>query len=141
VDTSALAKRYVQEPGSGQFEKLFVTRVTEVVVSTLVLPEFGAALARKVRDREIGARSAASALSEFEKDWQGIFLKIPLTAAIAESAAKLVLEHPLRGSDAVHLATAMASKAELFVASDGQLLKASKKEGMQTYNPSAGSYE
>jgi predicted nucleic acid-binding protein len=138
VDTSALAKRYVQEPGSEQLQKLFVAEVAEVVVSTLVLPEFGAALARKVRNREIGAKSAASAMAEFEVDWQEIFVKIPLTEEIAESAAKLILAHPLRGADAVHLASAIAFEAELFVASDGQLLKASKKHGIKTYDPSAG---
>ena len=50
LDTSALAKRYVQEPGSEELEDLFSRGVTEAVVSTLTLPEFGAALERRMWD-------------------------------------------------------------------------------------------
>jgi len=104
-----------------------------------------AALARKVRAGEIGTRSAAAALGESETDWDKIFVKLLLTAELAESAVRLLLEYPLKGADAVHLANAMASEAELFVASpDGRLPKASvKQEWVFTTHredPSAGGH-
>jgi hypothetical protein len=141
LDTSALAKRYVQEPGSQELEDLFLTHVTEVVVSTLALPEFGAALARKVRDREITKKSAGHALKEFERDWEDLFSKIPLTEALAKSAVSLAIRYPLKGADAVHLATAVAAGISLFVASDEKLLKASKEQGFKAYNPAGGSWD
>jgi len=140
LDTSALAKRYVQEPGSEELEDLFSRDVTEAVVSTLALPEFGAALGRKVRDREINRKSASAALEEFDRDWQEGFAKVPLTTEIAECAAELVFKYPLKGGDAVHLATAMASRVELFVTSDRQLLGVCEKAGLKGFDPSAGGW-
>jgi predicted nucleic acid-binding protein len=139
LDTSALAKRYVQEPGSEELEAFFL-RIKEVVVSTLSLPEFGAALGRKVREKEITKKAAAYALNEFEKDWENLFIKIPLTEAIAKTAASLTIKNPLKGADAVHLATAMITEVALFVVSDQQLLKTSEKMGLKAYNPSDGPY-
>jgi predicted nucleic acid-binding protein len=80
------------------------------------------------------------ALKELEKDWQALFIRIPLTEEIAESAATLATQHPLKGADAAHLATAMATGVSVFVASDQELVRASKKAGLEPYDPSAGSF-
>jgi len=138
LDTSALAKRYVQEPGSEALENLFSAGVSEVYVSTLALPEFGAALSRKLRDKELAKKSAEHALSELEKDWDNVFTKVPLTDTVAKSAVSLAIQHPLKGADAVHLATAMAADAGLLVASDQQLIKTAKKVGLKAYDPEEG---
>ena len=140
LDTSALAKRYIQEPGSEELQDLFLSAVTEVVVSTLAMPEFAAALNRKVRDTEILKEAAANALREFEKDWEDLFFKIPLTEQLASFAASLTTTYPLRGADAIHLATAMAADVALFVASDKELIRAAEKAGMKAYDPSVGPF-
>jgi predicted nucleic acid-binding protein len=80
------------------------------------------------------------ALKELEKDWQALFIKIPLTEEIAESAAALATQHPLKGADAAHLATAMSAGASLFVASDQELMRASNKAGLEAYDPSKGPF-
>ena len=138
LDTSALAKRYVQEPGSEDLEQLFSRDVKEAVVSTLTLPEFGAALGRKVRDREINRKSASAAMEEFDRDWQEAFALVPVTTEIAEFAAELAFKYPLKGSGAVHLATAMLSRVDLFVTSDRQLLGVCEKAGLKGYDPAEG---
>ena len=138
LDTSALAKRYVQEPGSEELENLFSKGATEVFVSTLALPEFGAALGRKVREKEITKESAGYALMELETDWRDLFVKIPPTDDVASSAVSLALQHPLKGTDAVHLASAMIAGVVLFVTSDKQLLSTSQKVGLREYDPSEG---
>jgi predicted nucleic acid-binding protein len=140
LDTSALAKRYVQEPGSEELEILFLSAVSEVCVSTLALPELAAALSRKVRDSEIGKESAADALKEFERDWRDLFVKIPLTDALAESAASLATHYALKGADAAHLAAALAAAPDLFVVSDQQLFDAAQQAGLTSYDPMAGPY-
>lgn len=140
LDTSALAKRYVQEPGSEEMEALFMTVATEVSIATLAWPEFTAALARKVRAREIREESATGAFEEFERDWDGLFVKIALTESVAALAASLTIQHSLKGADAVHLASAIESNAALFVVSDQQLIKASENEGLEAYDPTAGSF-
>ena len=140
LDTSALAKRYVQEPGSEELEIFFSSGVAEVVVSTLAFPEFGAALGRKVREKEIPKKEAANALEEFELDWNDLFIKIPVTEDIARSAVSLAVQYPLKGADAIHLATALSAGAEIMVTSDQQLKKISEKEGIKAYDPAEGPY-
>lgn len=136
LDTSALAKRYVQEPGSEVLESFFISAVTEVIVSTLVLPEFGAAIGRKLRERQLPGSAATHAMNEIQKDWVGLYVKVPLTEAVAEAAAALAIRYPLKGADAVHLATAIGEEVEVFITSDAQLMGAAQKEGLKGYNPS-----
>ena len=140
LDTSALAKRYVQEPGSEELEHLFFNVATEMIVSTLSMPEFSSAIGRKVRDRELLKESAIHALREFEHDWKNLFIKIPLTEKIALSASKLTIQYYLKSADAVHLETAVMVDAELFVASDQQLISVAEKVGLNPYDPTQGPY-
>jgi len=141
LDTSALAKRYVEEPGSEELENLLLSAVKEVTVSTLALPEFSAAISRKVRNKELSDGMAAEAMKEIEIDWNGLFTKIPLIEELAKQAASLTIRFPLKGADAVHLVSAVASDADLFIASDRQLLNAASKIGLQSYNPTVGFFQ
>ena len=135
VDTSALAKRYVQEPGSKELEDLFFRVISSVFVSTLAYPEFSAAIGRKIRNRELNKDDAAKAISEFETDWNGLFETISVTKPLAESAASLAVQYGLKGADAIHLATTLVSGIDLFVVSDIQLIRVAEEVGIRTYNP------
>lgn len=141
LDTSTLAKRYVQELGSEELEDLFFSVVKEVFVSTLALAEFAAAIGRKLRNKEMLEKSASKAMRELEKDWGGLFKKIPLTEDLAMSAASLAIQYPLKGADAIHLASAIAVGADLFVVSDNMLVSVAEKIGIKTYNPIAGRFQ
>lgn len=141
LDTSALAKRYVQEPGSAELEELFTSITSEIFISTLAFVEFASAMGRKLRNKEIAEAKVGEAIKELEKDWCEVFAKIPLEDTLAETAAAMALEYPLKGADAVHLASAEAIGAELFVASDNKLIRVAKKMGINSYNPETGSYK
>lgn len=138
VDTSALAKRYVQEPGSKELEDLFFRVISSVFVSTLAYPEFSTAIGRKIRNRELNKDDAAKAISEFETDWNGLFETISVTKPLAESAASLAVQYGLKGADAIHLATALVSGVDLFVVSDIQLIRVAEEVGIRAYNPVLG---
>lgn len=135
LDTSALAKRYVQEPGSEVLESFFISAVREVIVSTLAFPEFGAAIGRKLRERQLAKKAASHVMNEFQKDWVGLFVKIPVAEAVAEAAAALAIRYPLKGADAVHLATAVGEEVEVFITSGAQLMAAAQKEGLKVLDP------
>lgn len=141
LDTSALAKRYVQEPGSDELGALFVSVATEVIISTLAFAEFAAAIGKKLRNKEISKKSGTNAIKELEKDWYNMFAKVPLTETLAESAASMAIQYSLKGAAAVHLASALAVSADLFVASDKNLIIAAKKVGIKPYNPEAGLFQ
>jgi predicted nucleic acid-binding protein len=139
LDTSALAKRYVQEPGSEELEELFASVTIEIFMSTLAFVEFAAAMGRKLLNKEIEKVQAGEAINELEEDWSNVFDKIPLEDTVAETAAAIALEYSLKGADAVHLASAQVAGAELFVASDNKLIRAARKMGINSYNPESGS--
>ena len=141
IDTSSLAKRYVQEPGSEELEEFFRSVVEDVYISTLAIVEFSAALGRKIRRKEIAENASANAMKEFEKDWQGLFTRVPLSEELAELAASFAIQHPLKGSDAVHLSSAVACNVKIFVTSDANLLQTAKKIGIQAYDPVSGFYK
>jgi len=65
----------------------------------------------------------------------GLFQKIPLTEDVALSASALALKYPLTGADAVHLASALALRPDLFVACDRKLLSAAEEYRLSTYDP------
>ena len=140
LDTSALAKRYVQEPGSGELSELLTSITSEIFISTLAFVEFASAMGRKLRNKEIAKARVGEAIKELEEDWYKVFAKIPLEDILAEKAAAIALEHSLKGADAVHLASAQAIGVELFVASDNKLILVAKKMGINSYNPESGPY-
>jgi predicted nucleic acid-binding protein len=141
IDTSALAKRYVQEPGSEELEELFTSIAAEIFISTLAYVEFASAMGRKMRNMEISKAKVSEAIKELEEDWHKVFGKIPLEDLLAETAAAIALEYSLKGADAVRLASAQVTGAELFVASDNKLIRVAKKMGLNSYNPESGSYK
>jgi hypothetical protein len=141
LDTSALAKRYVEEPGSEELEELLTSIATEIFISPLAFVEFASAMGRKLQNKEITKAKVGNAVKELEEDWYGVFVKIPLEDMLAEKAAAIALEYSLKGADAVHLASAQAANAEIFIASDNKLIRVAKNMGIKSYNPESGSFK
>ncbi|MGH2620244.1 MAG: type II toxin-antitoxin system VapC family toxin [Anaerolineales bacterium] len=106
ADSSALAKRYISESGSGEVETLL--RLAEVVGTGLITRvEVSAALARLVRTGALRRQAAETILRVFRKHWLEL-TTIQLTEALVAEADSLAWEQDLRGYDAVHLASALS---------------------------------
>jgi len=105
LDTSALVKRYVQEPGSEEVSQV-IARAGVVGTCALTRVEVTAALARATRTRSLLAEEAASALTEFQLGWES-FVRIDLKEVMLTRATQAAWEQRLRGYDAVHLAAAL----------------------------------
>jgi uncharacterized protein len=104
VDTSALVKRYVREPGSDDVVALI--DAAEVVGTTVISRvEMAAALARANRMDWLDRESAWQAWNAFLDQWLS-FARLQVTATIVDRASTLAWEHGLRGYDAVHCAAA-----------------------------------
>jgi predicted nucleic acid-binding protein len=107
--------------------------------------EIAAALSRKVRTHELNQEEYEAALWVFLMDVRNeAYVIAPLSDHIIELAVDLTRRHPLRGYDAVHLATAMTLNTTLlgadlpplvFVASDARLCEAAQGERLSTENP------
>lgn len=133
-DTSALVKRYVSEAGSDQVLALW-TRTTLPVASWLLYPEVAAAFARRKREQAPNAAALDQAYGLFGADWLK-FHRVPIDDEIARRVDELVQKHPLRGADAVHLASALtvrdAVQTEvIFACADNALKRAASAEGLK----------
>jgi len=145
LDASAVAKRYLREPGSKWIIDLMSASVVNRFTSIeLVTVEVICALTRAHREHRIGAdardRLIALALAESRTD-VGL---LAVSQQILDLASQLAIRHPLRAYDAIHLATVLDWMHELtqaglptpiFISADGNLLSAARSEGLVAENP------
>ena len=142
LDTSALAKLYIQEIGSGRVAGLLRDpehdRFAILEVSRV---EFHSAVRRREREGDIASAEAANVLTQLDSNLQDLFLVQPLTAAVLEEAVAIIGRHPLRAYDALQLAGGIALNAGMgvqgfsFVCADDELLDAAMAEGIEVINP------
>lgn len=135
LDTSALIKRFVAEKGSPLVRAL-VTRKGPVATAKIAYVEVHAGLARKHREGRLSGRHYTLACRQFEGDWPS-YARVDLLDDILLLARDLIRQHPLRGFDAIHLASAISLRTSLgeevtFAAADGRLLQAAKAERLRT---------
>lgn len=133
-DPSALIKRFAVEPGSPLVDRLVET--ASVATSKISYVEVYSGLTRMKRERRIGKAAYDLACRQFEKDWQA-YAQVLLLDEILSLARDLIRRHPLRGFDAIHLASAvdlgrMSGERATFIAADQKLLNAAEAEGLQT---------
>ncbi len=131
LDTSALIKRFVAEKGT-QWVSALVTGAEPVATAKIAYAEVYAGLSRRRRIGDLSAGQYARACREFEGDWPA-YLQVDLRDEILRLARDLIQRHPLRGFDAVHLASALSLRDALgeeirFVAADDRLLQAAEAE-------------
>jgi uncharacterized protein len=134
VDTSALAKWYLNEARSEEFDE-FITRQEKAAISRLTVVELRCLLARKRRSREIDGRTENRVLHTFEVDVRAGYLTVyPLEDDHALAAADLIARlktHPLRTLDALHLAIARGLGIEKVATADRIIAKAATALGMK----------
>lgn len=138
LDTSALVKRFVAEPGTEAIRRLFASGES-IATSKIAYAEIYAALARRRREDDLTPRAFARACSQFERDWTG-YVRVAVHDDVLATARKLLLRHPLKGYEAIHLASALllqdALGADLlFGAADDRLLRAAQAERIRIFNP------
>ncbi|HSV43393.1 MAG TPA: type II toxin-antitoxin system VapC family toxin [Candidatus Bathyarchaeia archaeon] len=124
-DTSALAKRYVQENGSEQINKIFKNSSHEFFVSILTLPEIFSAMSRLRRESRLTKKQYQEIKDALLREFDD-FHVCDLTSEVVRQAVELLEKYTLRTLDAMHLACAVMIKADLFVSSDTQQIKAAK---------------
>ncbi len=141
LDTSALLKRFVAEPGTVLVTAL-VSRYGPVATATIAYAELHAGLARKRREGYLSEGAYALTCRRFDHDWRA-YVRLNLDDDTLVRARDLVRRHPLRGFDAIHLASALALRIELaedltFAAADSRLLTAARAEGLRSLNVERG---
>jgi predicted nucleic acid-binding protein len=129
LDTSALAKRYVAEPGSDKVLSA-CQQADSLVVSMICLPELISTLSRLVREKRLTKAAYLKLKSDAMADLADVDV-CQITPQILASVVSLLELHPLRAMDALHVACALASKPDVFVSADRRQLSAARKAGLK----------
>lgn len=134
LDTSALAKWYLNEAGSEQFAAWIVEQ-DDTHISTLTFTEFRCLLARRERMKELGSSSAQQIFATFEHDLEQGFLILHEVqnddVVMARQLIDRLANLPLRTLDAMHLAIAKRMNAEALASADKVMLEAADYLGIQ----------
>ena len=125
LDTSALAKLYVQEAESDDLDSALIGR-RDLLISELTLTELTSAIARRVREGEIEASIARRIYQQLFRDVRaGEYRLLDLTSATHREAERLLLtigrHAPIRAGDSLHLAVAALADARTLVTYDRQM--------------------
>ncbi|TXH67494.1 MAG: PIN domain-containing protein [Thiothrix sp.] len=134
LDTSALAKWYLNEAGSEQFAA-WIADQDDTHISTLTVTEFRCLLARRERMKELGAASAQQIFATFEYDIEQSFLLLHEVQNDDLVRARQLIDRlanlPLRTLDAMHLAIAERLQVEALASADKVMLESAEYLGMQ----------
>ena len=128
ADSSALAKRYIADEKSDDFDKL-LQRATSLSVSSLCLPEIISALCRRRRERTLTITQYEAAKSALESDLTDATIIQP-TDEVLLGCVRLLETNPLRTSDAIQIASALAWNSDTFASADARQCAAARASGL-----------
>ena len=138
ADSSAIVKRYLDEPGSVRVREGWPA-IDHVFTSRVAYAEVHAAMARKHREGEMSALDFRRMAASFDKEWLS-FDHVLVDPATLREIPRLVRRYPLRGYDAIHLAAALWIRQRMdrpvdFWVSDARLASAARTERFVVINP------
>jgi predicted nucleic acid-binding protein len=147
LDSSALIKRYIVEPGTTWVRSLSNrSRGHMVIIAHITQIEIVSGASRRVREGTLTTRTARAVRLLIDRHARREYVVVGLTPQVVRRAEDLLAGHPLRTYDAVQLASAMESNTRLvvaglspliFVSADVRLLVAAAAEGLMTEDPNA----
>ena len=142
LDSSAVVKYYVTEPGSAWIRQL-VDGDELLFLAQITIPEVAAALGILERRKHLSRRHRRNLWERFVRDCTKRYRFTPVVYEILYYAALLCSSHPLKAYDAVQLAVGLALQRALtqqdaslrFVSGDDTLLTAARAESLAVDNP------
>ena len=136
VDTSALVKVYVTEPGSSEVRGR-IDQAEAVATVLVTYAEARAAFARHQREGGLTRADLRRAVRQLDRDWT-TYNVVGLSDPLVRSAGELAERHALRGYDAVQLAAVLELRAAgasvEFCAFDTRLNRAARRERLVIRN-------
>jgi uncharacterized protein len=142
LDTSTVLKRYVQETGTGWVQTLASpTARHSLFLVRITLAETVAAITRRERGGTLSPQDAATALADFQLDFDHQYRIVEVSVGLVARAAAMARKHALRGYDAVQLAAALEIHATdpslTLLSADTVLNAAAAAEGLAIDDPNA----
>lgn len=132
-DTSALVKRYVNEPG--RREVLQLLRRHQLVTSAILPVEVRSAVRRRASEGTLDAARVPEVMRRMSTD-RAYWTLVDVGSEVLAAAEALVATHPLRTLDAIHVASAQLFRSRvmlpefIFVSGDERQTAAAGAVGM-----------
>ncbi|MBW1728822.1 MAG: type II toxin-antitoxin system VapC family toxin [Deltaproteobacteria bacterium] len=130
VDSSSLAKRYVQEDGSEKVDNLLQSAL-ELGLCIILVPEIVSGLNRRLREGALVLADYRKAKRQLLEDVRDATM-LQVTPAVVSRSVKLLENNILRAMDALHVACALEWQADIFVTSDRKQFVAAKNAGLRS---------
>lgn len=129
-DSSALFKRYAGEAGVTRVAALH-EGATSVVLAAHCLAELVSALTRQWREGAFDEAEYLRIRQAMRDDFNAYQVE-PLSRTVEDFAVAALMLAPLRALDALHIGTAQAARANLFVTADRRQAAAARTLGLKT---------
>jgi predicted nucleic acid-binding protein len=133
LDTSALVKLYVEEPGSDAVASE-VEGASAVVTARIAYAEARAAFARHRREGGFTAAELRRVVHQLDHEWSSFGI-VDGAEPVVRRAGALAERYALRGLDALHLASALelrrAGGEIAFLSFDSRLASAARRERLR----------
>lgn len=129
-DSSAYAKRFVEEKGSEVIEEICLN-TTELALSIVCVPEIISALNRRLREKNINQNNYQIAKTILLEEIEDVVI-LNITPTVIMRSIELLENITLKAMDALHVASALEWKPDLFVSSDIRQTETAQKSGLQT---------
>lgn len=134
LDTSALAKWYLNEVGSEVFVG-YLQSLDSAVISSLTVTEMRSLLSRRRRMGDLSVELEtvlfAAFLNDIDRGWLQRHMLDDARFAEATNLIARYPEHPLRTLDALHLTVAADLGVSLLATADGVMADAAVSMGLQ----------
>jgi hypothetical protein len=145
LDSSAVVKRYVPEPGSGWIQTLADPGAGNLlIIARITWVEVLSALARRQREGSLTNTDLTLVIQQFRFDLNTQYRVVELDRPLMEQAGQLVTQFPLRAYDAIQLASGLRTQSAfvsatattlIFLTADAQLLTVAQSTGLTVDNP------
>ena len=128
-DSSAFAKRYVAESGSDEVVR-WCEGATVLALSVIALPELVSAFCRLRREGRLSDLQYGELKGALLADIDDALI-CDTTAEVVALSIDALEAAPLRAMDAIHIAAALACRADVFVSADARQCEAAGRLGLQ----------
>lgn len=128
-DSSAFAKRFIDETGSDIVEKICFES-DSIAISSICFPEIISALNRRLRENNLSPKEYSLIKEKMIEEFDSLEI-INVVPEVISKATLLLEKYNLRTLDSIHVASAIIWKPDLFVSSDKRQTSAAKKAGMK----------
>lgn len=129
LDSSAMAKRYIQETGSDRLEEI-LSAASSLGLSVICPTEVVSALCRRRREGSLAAGDYGRAKEALFADVDSASV-VAITSDVVRRAVELLERWPLRSADSLHIACAAEWSADLFVSADERQCAVARSYGLE----------